>query len=148
MKKETQTLSRSTLMSARRWHCIDAQGKTVGRLASVIAGMLRGKLNPAFSAHLDGGDFVVVVNAQHVRFSGEKLHEKVYYRHTEYPGGIRMTSAEQMLKTRPERVLEKAVAGMLPKTPLGRHLLKKLKVYPGADHPHKAQRPAVYTLGE
>lgn len=148
MKKETQTLPRPTLLTTRHWYCIDARGKTVGRLASVIAGVLRGKLNPAFSPHLDGGDFVVVINAQHVRFSGEKLHGKTYYRHTEYPGGIRAISAAQMFNMHSERVLQKAVAGMLPKTPLGRRLLKKLKIYPGTDHPHQAQQPAVYTSRE
>jgi len=147
MKKETITLPQETLRAARRWHLVDAQGKTVGRLASAIAGILRGKNNPSFSPHLDSGDFVVVVNARQVRFSGKKLQQKIYYRHTEYPGGIRQTSAEQLLASQPEAVLTKAVAGMLPKTPLGRQLAKKLKIYPGPDHPHTSQQPVSVSLG-
>ncbi|MGH7962476.1 MAG: 50S ribosomal protein L13 [Candidatus Binatia bacterium] len=147
MKKETITLPEETLRAARRWYLVDAQGKTVGRLASAVANMLRGKNNPAFSAHLDGGDFVVVINARQVRFSGKKWQQKMYYRHSEYPGGIRQTSAEQLLATQPEAILSKAVAGMLPKTPLGRQLATKLKIYPGPDHPHTAQQPVVVSLG-
>lgn len=147
MKKETITLPQANLRAARRWYLVDAQGKTVGRLASAIAGILRGKNNPSFSPHLDSGDFVVVVNAKQVRFSGKKLQQKIYYRHTEYPGGIRQTSAEQLLVSQPEAVLTKAVAGMLPKTPLGRQLAKKLKIYPGPDHPHTAQQPVSISLG-
>jgi large subunit ribosomal protein L13 len=127
---------------------VDAQNKTVGRLASTIAGILRGKNNPAFSPHLDCGDFVVVINAQQIRFSGNKLRDKIYYRHTEYPGGIRMTSAEQLLATRPEEVLRKAITNMLPKTPLGRQLAGKVKIYSAADHPHAAQQPVAYPVGE
>jgi len=148
MKRETTTSPRKTLLAARRWYLVDAQGKTVGRLASTIAGVLRGKNNPAFSAHLDSGHFVVVINARQVRFSGKKLQDKIYYRHTEYPGGVRKISAEQLLAARPEEVLKKAVTGMLPKTPLGRHLVRKLKIYPGPDHPHAAQQPVAYSLGE
>jgi len=148
MKRETTTSSRQTLLAARRWYLVDAQGKTVGRLASTIAGVLRGKNTPAFSTHLDSGHFVVVINAGQVRFSGKKLRDKIYYRHTEYPGGIRKRSAEQLLATHPEEVLKKAVTGMLPKTPLGRQLARKLKIYPGPDHPHAAQQPVAYSLGE
>ena len=148
MKKETTTFSRQTCLTARRWHLVDAQGKTVGRLASAIASVLRGKNNPAFSTHLDNGDFVVVINARQVRFSGNKLRDKIYYRHTEYPGGIRRNSAGQLLGSRPEEVLKKAVVGMLPKTPLGRRLARKLKIYPGPDHPHAAQQPLAVSLGE
>jgi large subunit ribosomal protein L13 len=148
MKKETVTLSRPTHLAARRWHLVDAQGKVVGRLASVIANILRGKITPTFSPHLDSGDFVIVVNAQQVRFSGNKMRDKIYYRHTEYPGGIRKTSAGKMLESRPEEVLRKAVTGMLPKTRLGRHLAKKLKIYSGPDHPHMAQLPVTFPLGE
>jgi large subunit ribosomal protein L13 len=148
MKRETTTLPRKTALAARRWYLVDAQGKTVGRLASAIAGLLRGKNNPAFSSHLDSGDFVVVINARHVRFSGKKLRDKIYYRHTEYPGGIRETSAGQLLVSHPEEILRKAVAGMLPKTPLGRHLAGKVKIYPNADHPHAAQQPIAYSPGE
>jgi large subunit ribosomal protein L13 len=148
MKKETITFPRQTCLDSRRWYLVDAQGKTVGRLASAVASVLRGKNNPAFSAHLDSGDFVVVINARQVRFSGNKLRDKIYYRHTEYPGGIRQTLAGQLLGSRPEEVLRKAVVGMLPKTPLGRTLAGKLKIYAGSDHPHTAQQPTVLPLGE
>jgi large subunit ribosomal protein L13 len=148
MKKETTTFSEHTLLAARRWYLVDAKGKTVGRLASVLAEVLRGKRNPAFSSHLDSGDFVVVVNASQVRLSGNKWRDKIYYRHTEYPGGIRQTSAEQLLASRPEEILRKAVTGMLPKNPLGRHMARKLKIYPGPDHPHTAQQPMLGILGE
>jgi large subunit ribosomal protein L13 len=148
MKKETKTLSRDIHLGARKWHLIDAKGKTVGRLAGAVANLLRGKNNPAFSPHLDCGDFVVVINARYVSFSGKKLQDKTYYRHTEYPGGIRATSAEQLLSSRPEEVLRKAITGMLPKTPLGRQLSGKVKVYPEADHPHAAQQPVVFAFGE
>ena len=148
MKKETVTYSDKDYLAARRWHLIDAEGKTVGRLASVVASMVRGKLNPTFSPHLDTGDFVVIINARQVQFTGNKLQDKIYYRHTEYPGGIRQTLAGQLLNTRPEDVLKKAISGMLPKTPLGRRLAKKVKIYPGPDHPHVAQQPVVFSLGE
>lgn len=148
MKKETKTLSQQTLLGARRWHVVDADGKTVGRLASMIAAVLRGKNNPSFSPHLDSGDFVVVINARNLRFSGNKLQDKIYYRHTEYPGGIRQTSAGQMLVSRPEEILKHAVEGMLPKTRLGRQMGVKLKVYPGPEHPHRAQQPLASALGE
>ena len=148
MKKETSTSSHRACLAARRWHIVDAQGKTVGRLASAVAGVLRGKSNPAFSAHLDTGDFVVVINARQVRFSGNKLRDKIYYRHTEYPGGIRQTLAGQLLNSHPEDVLRKAIVGMLPKTPLGHRLAKKVKIYPGPDHPHTAQQPVEFSPGE
>lgn len=148
MKKETKTISRGTLLDARRWHIVDATDKTVGRLASLIASALRGKNNPAFSPHLDCGDFVVVINARHVRFSGNKLQDKIYYRHTEYPGGIRSTSAEQMLASKPEEVLRLAVEGMLPKNRLGRSMATKLKIYAGSEHPHRAQQPTTLSVGE
>jgi len=147
MKKETMTYSQDACRAGRRWHLVDAHGKTVGRLASVVASVLRGKMNPAFSPHLDAGDFVVIINARQVRFTGNKLQGKVYYRHTEYPGGIRQTLAGQLLNTRPEDVLKKAITGMLPKTPLGRRLAKKVKIYPGPDHPHTAQQPVAFSLG-
>lgn len=147
MKKETKTIPRRTLLDVRRWHVVDATDKTVGRLASVIAGLLRGKHNPAFSPHLDCGDFVVVVNARNIRFTGKKLQEKIYYRHTEYPGGIRQESALQMLESHPEKILRLAVEGMLPKNRLGHQLATKLKIYAGPDHPHRAQQPEKVLLG-
>ena len=148
MKKETKTISRGTLLDARRWHIVDATDKTVGRLASVIASTLRGKNNPVFSPHLDCGDFVVVINARKVRFSGNKLQDKIYYRHTEYPGGIRSTSAERMLASKPEEVLRLAVEGMLPKNRLGRSMATKLKIYADSEHPHRAQQPTTLSVGE
>ncbi len=148
MKKETKTSSRGTLLDSRRWHLVDATDKIVGRLATGIAAVLRGKNNPAYSPNLDSGDFVVVVNAKHLRFSGKKLQDKIYYRHTEYPGGIRSTSAGQMLASKPEEVLRLAVEGMLPKNRLGRSLATKLKVYAGPEHPHRAQQPIALSFGE
>lgn len=147
MKKETKTISRKTLLDARRWYIIDANNRTVGRLASAIAGLLRGKHNPSFSPHLDCGDFVLVVNARNLHLSGNKLREKIYYRHTEYPGGIRRISASQMIESHPEKILRFAVEGMLPKNRLGRQMAAKLKIYAGAEHPHKAQQPERVLLG-
>jgi len=141
MKKETQTLPREQALPARHWYLVDAKDQVVGRLASNIASTLRGKGNPAFSPHTDTGDFIVVINARHVRLTGKKLQDKQYYRHTGYPGGIRQQSAEQLIKSSPEYILKKAVAGMLPKNALGRKLVKKLKIYPDASHPHTAQMP-------
>ncbi len=148
MKKETKTLSRKTALKARRWYIVDAQGKAVGRLASTIAQALRGKTNPAFSPHLDNGDFVVVVNASQIHFSGNKWQQKMYYHHTEYPGGIRQASAEQVLAKHPEDIVKKAVAGMLPKNAHGRTLATKLKIYAGSEHPHAAQQPVPLSVGE
>jgi len=124
------------------------RGKRLDVWPAPLPGYCGEKNTPAFSAHLDSGHFVVVINAGQVRFSGKKLRDKIYYRHTEYPGGIRKRSAEQLLATHPEEVLKKAVTGMLPKTPLGRQLARKLKIYPGPDHPHAAQQPVAYSLGE
>ena len=125
----------------RQWFLVDAQGKVLGRVASRIAAILRGKHKPTFTPHVDGGDFVVVVNAEKVRLTGRKLQEKVYYWHTGYPGGIRSATAAQMLERKPGWVIQKAVQRMLPKNPLGRRMLKKLKVYRGPEHPHAAQQP-------
>jgi large subunit ribosomal protein L13 len=120
---------------------VDADGRLVGRLATQIANVLRGKHKPTFTPHVDSGDFVVVVNAAKVRFSGKKPEQKVYHRHTGYPGGVRSVSAGRMLGQHPTRVLRAAVVGMLPKNRLGRRLATKLKIYAGSDHPHTAQRP-------
>ncbi len=130
----------------RQWFVVDARGKVLGRLASRIASVLRGKHKPTFTPHVDGGDFVVVVNAEKVRLTGRKLQEKVYYWHTGYPGGIKSATAAQMLERKPEWVIRKAVQRMLPKNPLGRRMLKKLKVYRGPEHPHAAQQPAPLDL--
>jgi large subunit ribosomal protein L13 len=125
----------------RKWYVIDATGKRVGRLASEIASILRGKHKPEFTPHVDTGDFVVVVNADKVVFSGQKLYKKIYRRHSGYPGGLKEIRAIDMLKTHPERVLYLAVKGMLPHNSLGRKQLTKLKVYAGPNHPHQAQQP-------
>lgn len=123
------------------WYVVDATDQTLGRLASDIARVLRGKHKPTFTPNDDVGDFVVVVNASKVTFTGKKLTDKTYYRHSGYPGGLREFSLEKMLEKNPERVLEKAVRGMLPHNRLGEDMYRKLKVYPGGDHPHAAQRP-------
>ncbi len=128
----------------RRWYIVDAEGKVLGRLASEIAKVLRGKHKPTFAPHLDGGDFVIVINAKRVKVTGNKGEKKIYYRHSEYPGGIRLTTAGKMLANKPESVIRLAVKGMLPKNRLGRRLFTRLKVYPGAIHPHEAQKPEVF----
>ena len=125
----------------RRWVLVDAEGKTLGRLATQIAVILRGKDKPVFAPHQDTGDFVVVINAEKVVVTGKKLGQKVYYHHSQYPGGIKGITLEKQLAEKPERVLESAVRGMLPKTRLGDALFGKLKVYAGPTHPHAAQRP-------
>ncbi|MFA5939311.1 MAG: 50S ribosomal protein L13 [Sinimarinibacterium sp.] len=130
----------------RDWFVIDATDKTLGRLATEIASRLRGKHKPEYTPNIDTGDYIVVINAEKVKATGNKLKDKTYYRHTEYPGGIRSTSLEEMLNKHPERVLEKAVKGMLPKGPLGYAQFRKLKVYAGAEHPHTAQQPQALTL--
>jgi len=130
----------------RRWVVVDAQGQVLGRLASRIALLLRGKHRTDFTPFLDTGDFVVVVNARKVKVTGQKLLQKQYRRYSGYPGGLKMQTLEQVLRRHPERVIERAVKGMLPDGPLGRRVLGKLKVYPEAQHPHQAQRPEPVTL--
>jgi len=130
----------------RKWHLIDAEGKILGRLASEIAKILRGKHKPIYTPHLDCGDYVVVINAEKVKITGRKLDQKVYYRYSGYPGGLRGTNLGAQLAKHPERVLEAAVKGMLPKNRLGRKMFKKLKVYAGDSHPHQAQKPEVLEL--
>jgi large subunit ribosomal protein L13 len=129
-----------------KWHLVDADGKTLGRLASRVAILLRGKNKPIFSPHQDTGDFVVVINAKKVALTGKKWKEKVYIHHSGYPGGLKMASAEKIAEKKPERLITMAVQGMLPKTKLGKKLIKKLKVYAGNAHPHEAQQPEAYTL--
>jgi len=129
----------------REWLLVDAQGKVLGRLATRIAMALRGKNKPTFTPHTDTGDFVVVVNADKVLLTGRKWDKKIYYRHTGYMGGLKSTTARQLLKKRPEDLLRYAVRGMLPKNSLGRQLLKKLKIYAGDQHPHQAQQPKPVT---
>ncbi|GAB6175966.1 50S ribosomal protein L13 [Desulfobaculum senezii] len=123
------------------WFVVDAEDKILGRLATEIATRLRGKHKPEFAPHVDCGDFIVVVNAEKIKVTGHKLDQKMYYRHTGYPGGIREANLRTMLETKPEDVIIKAVRGMLPKNRLGRQILKKLKVYTGSEHPHASQQP-------
>jgi large subunit ribosomal protein L13 len=125
----------------RNWLLVDAEGQTLGRLATQIADALRGKRKPQYTPHIDVGDFVVVVNAEKISVTGNKRAEKRYYRHSGYPGGLRSRTLEEMLARRPEEVIRLAVKGMLPRTKLGRAQLRKLKVYAGPDHPHAAQKP-------
>jgi large subunit ribosomal protein L13 len=125
----------------RKWLVVDATGKTLGRLATQIAELLRGKGKPEYTPHIDTGDFVIVVNAEKIRVTGDKLATKRYYRHSGYPGGLRSRTLEEMLEQKPEEVIRLAVKGMLPRNRLARQQLKKLKVYAGPDHPHAAQKP-------
>ncbi len=125
----------------RRWYVVDAKGQTLGRLAARIAPILKGKHKPIYTPHLDCGDFVIVINADKVRVTGRKLDQKFYYRHSGYPGGISSISLRDQLDRHPERVIQAAVKGMLPKNKLGRQMIKKLKVYAGEAHPHQAQQP-------
>jgi len=125
----------------RKWFVVDAQGQTLGRLATRVATILRGKHKPIYTPHVDCGDYVVVVNADKINVTGRKLDQKIYYRHSGYPGGLKEVSLRRQLQTHPERVVEAAVKGMLPKNRLGRQMYKKLKVYAGPDHPHQAQLP-------
>lgn len=128
------------------WFLVDASEKILGRLASEVASILRGKNKPIFTPHVDTGDFVIVVNAEKIRLTGNKLNDKKYYRHTGYPGGVREITAEKLLEKKPEELVIKAVRGMLPKNRLGRQMLKKLKVYSGPEHPHGAQSPKALNL--
>ena len=130
----------------RKWYVVDAEDQVVGRLASRIASVLMGKDKPCYTDFLDTGDFVVVVNAEKVRLTGKKWSDKVYYSHSGYPGGLKQSRAEHLLNQHPERLLQLAVKGMLPKTKLGRSMFKKLKVYAGNQHPHQAQNPKVLTF--
>lgn len=125
----------------RDWYVVDAEGKTLGRLATQIADVLRGKRKPEYTPHIDTGDFVIVVNAEKIEVTGRKRERKLYYRHSGYPGGLRSRTLDEMLERRPEEVLRKAVKGMLPRNRLGRAQLRKLKIYAGPDHPHAAQQP-------
>lgn len=130
----------------RKWYVVDAAGLTLGRLASEIAKVLRGKNKPVFTPHADTGDYVVVVNAEKIKVTGKKLDQKIYYHHSDYVGGMKETTLKEMLASKPERVLEFAVKGMLPKGPLGRQMYKKLFVYAGSEHKHEAQKPEVLTF--
>ena len=134
-------MNKADALMQRQWYVIDARGKILGRMASEIAKVLRGKHKPIFTPNQDAGDFVIVVNARELKLTGAKLDQKIYYRHSEYPGGIRQRTAAQMLEEKPEELVKLAVKGMLPKNRLSRKLVTKLKVYAGAEHPHDAQKP-------
>ena len=138
MRRTTMAKAENT---ERKWVLVDAEGKILGRMAAEIAAILRGKTKPVYTPHVDAGDFVVVINAEKVALTGRKWSQKIYYRHSGYPGGIKAISAEKLRQGKPEEIIRKAVWGMLPKNRLGRKLIKKLKVYAGPDHPHGAQRP-------
>lgn len=130
----------------RKWYVVDAEGKRLGRLASEVASILRGKNKPTYTPHADTGDYVIIINAEKIELTGNKLQDKMYYRHTGHPGGIKERSAYEMRSKQPERMLELAIKGMLPKGPLGRKMGKKLHVYRGSEHKHEAQKPEVYEL--
>ncbi len=141
---KTKTLKSSEIK--KDWFVADAEGKTLGRFASEVAKILRGKHKPSFTPHMDMGDFVVVVNAEKVSVSGNKSRDKIYFKHSGYPGGTTFTDLEHMRRTHPERIVESAVRGMLPKNRLGRAIFKHLKVYTGPEHPHGAQQPKVLDI--
>lgn len=144
-------MNKSTVMakrghSSRGWYVVDAQGKTLGRLATQVAQVLMGKHKPTFTPHVETGDFVVVLNAEKVQLTGNKWTDKIYRRHTQYPGGLIETPARDLVAKHPERLIEHAVRGMLPKTRIGDRLIRKMKVYAGDKHPHTAQKPAEFPL--
>ena len=130
----------------RKWYVVDAEGKTLGRLASEVAKVLRGKNKAIYTPHIDTGDYVIVVNAEKIKVTGKKLDQKIYYHHSDYVGGMKETTLKEMLANKPERVIELAVKGMLPKGPLGRQMYKKLFVYAGPEHKHEAQKPEALTF--
>ncbi len=130
----------------RKWYVVDATGYTLGRMASEVAKVLRGKNKPVFTPHVDTGDYVVIVNAEKIKVTGKKLDQKIYYHHSEYVGGMKETTLREMLDKKPEKVIEHAVKGMLPKGPLGRQMFTKLHVYAGPEHPHAAQKPEALTF--
>ncbi|MDQ5847793.1 MAG: 50S ribosomal protein L13 [Pseudomonadota bacterium] len=141
-----KTYSAKTGEVEQGWYVVDAEGKVLGRLATQIATRLRGKHKPEYTPHIDTGDYIVVVNVAKLRVTGRKAERKIYYRHTGYPGGLKQTNFAKAQAAKPERVLQKAVKGMLPKGPLGYAMLRKLKLYAGATHPHSAQQPKALTI--
>lgn len=144
--RKTVSTSKEAAESDRRWHVVDVAGMTLGRAATQIAHLLRGKHKPTWTANADCGDFVIVINAKQVALTGKKMSGKLYYRHTLFPGGLVTMPAEEMIRRKPAEVIERAVWGMLPKGPLGRRMYKKLKVYAAEKHPHAAQQPQVFKL--
>ena len=142
LSKQTRSIKPAEV--EKKWHLIDADGLVVGRLASIVANILRGKHKPSYTPHVDCGDHVIIINADKVKFTGKKMADKTYYKHTGYPGGIKETSPEKVLEGRfPERVLEKAVERMIPRGPLGRQQMRALHLYNGTEHPHDGQNPEV-----
>ena len=142
-----KTYSARPVEVERRWLVVDAEGKTLGRLATHVSMVLRGKHKPMYTPHIDTGDHVVVINASKVSLSGKKAHDKKYFHHTMYPGGATWTSIVVLMQKHPERVVQRAIQGMMPRTKLGRAMMRKLKVYAGAEHPHQAQQPETWTPG-
>ncbi|MSS64056.1 50S ribosomal protein L13 [Velocimicrobium porci] len=132
----------------RKWYVVDATGHTLGRLCSEIASILRGKNKPTYTPHIDTGDYVIVINADKIKVTGKKMDQKIYYRHSDYVGGMKETTLKEMMNKKPENVITLAVKGMLPKGPLGRSMIKKLHVYAGAEHNHEAQKPEVLEIKE
>ncbi len=141
-----KTFMASPATIERKWYVVDAANKTLGRLTSEVAKILRGKHKAIFTPHIDTGDYVIIVNADKIKVTGRKLDQKIYFRHTDYVGGVKETTLRQMMAKKPEKVIELAVKGMLPKGPLGREMFKKLHVYAGPEHPHAAQKPEVLTF--
>lgn len=141
---KTQVAKRDEV--SRDWFLVDVEGKVLGRIATEIANILRGKKKAVFTPSVDTGDFVVVVNAEKIALTGKKLSDKIYYSHSEYPGGLKSVTAGKLLEKKPEEIIRKAVKGMLPKNKLSRHMISKLKIYTGPEHPHKAQQPKTLSL--
>ena len=141
-----KTYNATSQTAQHNWYIVDAANKTLGRLASEIAKRLRGKHKPEYTPNVDTGDYIIVINASQIKVTGNKAKEKIYYRHSGYPGGIKQINFEKLLASKPERVIEIAIKGMLPKNPLGRAMYRKLKVYKAAEHPHSAQQPQLLDL--
>jgi len=144
--KATRIASPEEIVANRKWYVIDADGQVLGRLATKIATMLRGKHKPIYTPHLDVGDFIVIINAERIQITGKKADKKSYFHHTGYPGGGRMESFRSLLSRKPHRILAHAIRGMLPHNRLGRKMFKKVKIYAGSEHPHQAQKPEVLSL--
>lgn len=144
---ETPTIRSAEIEASRKWYVVDAEGQILGRLATKVATILKGKHKPVYTPHLDVGDFVVIINAERVRLTGNKANIKTYFHHTGYPGGGRTESFKNLIVEKPERVLEHAIRGMLPHNRLGRKMFKKVKIYAGNEHPHQAQNPELMDVG-
>ena len=145
-QNKMKTFSAKAESVTRDWYIVDAEGKTLGRLAAAVATRLRGKHKPEYTPHVDTGDYIVIVNAEKIGVTGNKATQKIYYSHTGYPGGIKDITFEKLIDKAPERVIQSAVKGMLPRGPLGREMFRKLKIYAGTEHPHTAQQPQVLEL--